>query len=145
MNRVKNSTVWFPSLLDGLLTENRLDVSNYENFSTPPVNIKEKSANFVIEVAIPGYSKSDFQIEVEEQTLKVSSKPTEETTSEDSKKDEFRYTRKEFAFRPFNRKFKLPKNVEIEMIEANYEAGILSISLPKREEQKALKKMVEIS
>lgn len=145
MNTVKNNNVWLPSLLEGLLTENRLDVSNYENFSTPPVNIKEKSTNFVIEIAIPGYSKSDFQIEVEENTLKVSSKLSEETATEDTNKDKIKYTRKEFALRSFTRDFKLPKTIDVDDIQANYEAGILSISLPKREEQKALKKMVEIS
>ena len=145
MNTVKNNTVWLPSLLEGLLSENRLDVPNYENFSTPPVNIKEKSTNFVIEIAIPGYNKSDFQIEVEENTLKASSELTEETATEDKNTDEIKYTRKEWAVRSGKRDFKLPKTINVDDIQANYEAGILSISLPKREEQKALKKMVEIS
>ena len=147
MNIVSNNNPWFSSIFDDILTQNKLDVPNCENFSTPPVNIKEKSTNFVIEIAIPGLSKSDFKIEIEDAILKVSSTTSETTSTEDTEKikEDFTSTRKEFAINGFNRSFKLPETIDVDAIEANYEAGILTLSLPKREEQKALKKMVEIS
>ncbi|RDK85542.1 Hsp20/alpha crystallin family protein [Marinirhabdus gelatinilytica] len=141
MNLVKLNNQLFPSFIDGLFTENRLDVPNYEKFSIPAVNISEKNTNFVIEICIPGISKEDVTIEIDKNILKVSSQTNDETLAEDTTK----FTRKEFDFKNFERSFTLPKTIDTENISARHELGILSISLPKKEEEKAVKKMVEIS
>ena len=141
MKIVNSNTGWLPSIFEDLLLENRLDVPNYENFSTPKVNISEKNTNFVIALAVPGHQKEDFQLEVEDKTLKVSvNNATKEQTEENTK-----YTLHEFRCTNFSRSFKLPKTVNIEDINASYTNGILEISLPKLEEEKQLKRMVEIS
>jgi len=142
MKLVKRNTGWIPSVFDEFFTENRLDVPNYENFSIPAVNIQENLANFVIELAAPGLTKEKFAIEVEENILKVSSEVTSETNSEDKDK---KFTRREFSFRNFTRSFTLPETVDVENITASYTDGILYITVPKKEKQIALKKMVEIS
>lgn len=143
--RVLNKTNgWLPTILDDLLIENRLDVPNYENFSIPKVNISENFTNFVVALAVPGLKKSDFLIEVEDKTLKVSAKITTEEEQTETK-DTIKYTRKEFNYKNFSRSFVLPETVDVEDIKATYEDGILSIVLPKLEEKKELKKMVEIS
>lgn len=141
MKIVNRNTGWLPSILDDLLLENRLDVSNYENFSTPKVNISENFTNFVVALVVPGHRKEDFQIELEDKTLKVSVKSeTKEQTEENTK-----YTLKEFNSTNFSRSFTLPKTVKTEDIIASYTNGILEITLPKFEEEKQLKRMVEIS
>jgi HSP20 family protein len=142
MKVVKRNTGWFPSIFDEFFTENRLDVPNYENFSIPAVNIQENLTNFVIELAAPGLKKENIAIEVEENILKISSEVTSKTESEDK---ELKFTRKEFNFRNFSRSFTLPETVDVESIAASYEDGILSVTIPKKEEEKALKRMVEIS
>lgn len=142
MKLVNRNTGWIPSIFDEFFTENRLDVPNYENFSIPAVNIQENLANFVIELAAPGLTKEKIAIEVEENILKVSSEVASETNSEDKDK---KFTRREFSFRNFTRSFTLPETVDVENITASYTDGILYITIPKEEKQKALKKMVEIS
>ena len=142
MKVVKRNTGWFPSIFDEFFTENRLDVPNYENFSIPAVNIQENLTNFVIELAAPGLKKENIAIEVEENVLKVSSEVTSKTETEDT---ETKFTRKEFNFRNFSRLFTLPETVDVENIAASYTDGILYVTIPKKEAQKALKKMVEIS
>ncbi|MAT89095.1 MAG: molecular chaperone Hsp20 [Flavobacteriaceae bacterium] len=144
MNLVKKTTPWFPSIFDDLFVENRLDVGNYEKFSIPAVNIQEKNTNFVIELAVPGMKKEHFAIEVEDNKLQISSSLENQEVSEETK-DETHYTRKEFSYRRFSRSFTLPETVNVDEIKAAYEDGILRITLPKVEEQPALKKMVEIS
>lgn len=135
---------WFPSILEDILTENRLDVSNYENFSTPKVNIKENLATFVVQIVAPGFSKENFSIELEEKTLKVSAQTPEINEKEtDEQKDS--YTRREFKLTSFERSFTITDTIEVENLSAAYENGILEITLPKKEEVKAVKKMVEIS
>lgn len=143
MKTVNKNSIWLPGLLDNLLFDNKLDVfnNNYETFSIPAVNIIENFPNFVVELAVPGLQKEDFAIEVEEDTLKISSKKAKEQTEENS---DSRFRKREFNYQSFERSFKLPENIKTEDIQANYENGILKITLPK-EEKKALKKMVEIS
>lgn len=143
MKTVNKNSIWLPGLLDNLLFDNKLDVlnNNYETFSIPAVNIIENFPNFVVELAAPGLQKEDFSIEVEEDTLKISSKKAKEQTEENN---DSRFRKREFNYQSFERSFKLPENIKTEDIQANYENGILKITLPK-EEKKALKKMVEIS
>ena len=97
MNLVKKNTPLFSSILDELFTENRLDIPNYEKFSIPAVNISEKKTSFVIEIVIPGISKDNVAIEVEENILKVSSNLSDEIPAEDTVK----YLRKDFDFKNF--------------------------------------------
>ena len=144
MNLVNRNKVIFPSLWNEIFAENRLDVPNYENFSTPPVNISENLSNFVIELAVPGFEKENFAIEIEKEVLKVSSKIAPEQKSTDTDEN-IQFTRKEFNYNNFNRHFTLPKKVDVDGIKASYNNGILSISLPKSEVKKDMKKMVEIS
>ncbi|AFL79591.1 molecular chaperone (small heat shock protein) [Aequorivita sublithincola DSM 14238] len=142
MKTVNKNNMWLPGLLDNLFLENRLDgLNNYETFSNPAINIIENLPNFVVELAVPGLKKEDFTIEFEEDTLKVASKKVEEKKEETDSK----FRRREFNFKSFERSFKLPENIKTEDIQANYENGILRVTLPKMEEKKVLKKMVEIS
>lgn len=152
MKTVNKSNFWFPSLLDNLILENKLDVlNNYETFSNPAVNIIENFPNFVVELAVPGLEKNDFSIEVEEDTLKIATKVNDPDSSDKDVKEKGdtennpKFLRREFSYKKFERTFKLPENIEVENIAANYDSGILRVTLPKMEEKKVLKKMVEIS
>ena len=142
--KVVQGTIRVPSILDELFPENRLESLNYESFSIPKVNIKENNQTFVLEIAVPGLTKDSFTIEVEKEILKVSSlvAPTTTSTETDTKT---KFTRKEFNYRGFEKKFTLPKKVNVDEIEATYKDGILSVSLPKKEVKKSIKRMVEIS
>lgn len=142
MKTVNKNSIWLPGILDNLIIENRLDaLNNYETFSTPAINIIENFPNFVVELAAPGLQKDNFSIEVEEDRLKISTKKV----SEKEEKDTSKFVKREFNYKTFKRSFKLPENIKIEDIQATYENGILRVNLPKMEEKKALKKMVEIS
>ena len=144
MKVVRRNSMWKPSILDELFPQNRLESLNYERFSIPKVNIKENFSTFVIELAVPGLSKDSFDIEIEKEVLKVSSKvsPKEESTDTETKTQ---FTRKEFNYNNFTRSFNLPEAVNMEDVKASYIDGILSISLPKKEVKKDIKRMVEIS
>lgn len=144
MKTVNTTYNWLPDLLENLFIENRLDrPDNYETFGRPAVNIIENLPNFVIEIAAPGLKKENFSIEMEEEHLKVSSKKEEKQENNDSAETS-KFVKREFDFNGFERVFKLPENIEFDSIEANYENGVLRITLPKKE-KKELKKMVEIS
>lgn len=143
MKIVNKTNDWLPSIFEDFFPENKLDVINYERFSIPAANIKENFSNFVIELALPGWKKENIAIEIEKNVLIVASKSL---INEDNLKEEAtKFTRREFKITAFKRSFALPETVNKEHIEANYENGVLSIKLPKLDEAKNIKRMVEIS
>jgi HSP20 family protein len=146
MKVVKRNNVWFPTIFDDIFNENRLDVPNYENFSIPAVNIKENLANFALEIAVPGLKKEDFSIEVEDNVLKISAEVKNEKEEGKKEDEQIKFTRKEFNYSSFKRSFTLPETVEVDTINATYNNGLLLVTIPKKkEEQKEIKRMVEIS
>lgn len=143
MKVINRNSGLLPAIFENLFTENRLDVPNYENFRIPPVNISENLSTFDLELAVPGFIKENFSIEVENDLLKVSGESSHRASTD--KTEETTFTRREFDYRSFTRTFNLPETVDVEQIDASYEAGVLKIKLPKKEEHKKLKRMVEIS
>jgi HSP20 family protein len=132
-----DSNANFPNLsnwLDDIFNRDLPSVFT-SNFNTgitlPKVNIKETADSFIVDMAVPGLKKSDFQIHLDNQVLSIST----ETTEENEQKQE-NYTRREFGYSSFKRSFNLPESVNDEKINANYNEGILSILLPKKEEAK---------
>lgn len=142
MNLIKrNSNLILPSLLDEIFKPDwNGGIQNF-NTSIPAVNIKESETDFKLELFAPGLKKEDFNIEIDQNTLSVSSEKQTETEENNEK-----YSRKEFSFSSFKRTFNLPESVNFDVIEANYENGILNIRLPKREEALPKpKRLIEIA
>ncbi|MCB9023641.1 MAG: Hsp20/alpha crystallin family protein [Lentimicrobiaceae bacterium] len=103
-----------------------------------PVNIYKTDDSFVIELAVPGYSKEEISINLEQQTLKISA----EAKQRDIKDDKF--LRREFGFNGINRSFVLPKTIDTETISADFRDGILKINLLIKQET-LIKKEISIS
>jgi HSP20 family protein len=109
--------------------------------SMPAVNIREDDKNYVLDLAIPGIDKKNLNIDTNDDVLTISSEVKNE-----SEKSVDGYKRKEFNYSAFCRSFYIPENVNREKIEANYKDGVLSISLPKQEEDKnKITRNIEIS
>ncbi|MDE0771709.1 MAG: Hsp20/alpha crystallin family protein [Salibacteraceae bacterium] len=109
--------------------------------SFPAINIIKSEVGFELELAAPGMKKSDFNIEIKEGILMISS---ESKSEREEKKLELNYTRKEFSYNSFSRSFTLPKEVDEEKIEAKYEEGILKIRIPNSEAKIQKSKQIEI-
>jgi len=103
----------------------------------PAVDIAETKDDFVVKVEVPGMSKDDLKIKMQENVLTVQGEKKQESESKDQN-----YHRIERSFGSFCRSFRLPSMVKADKIEANYKDGILSIKLPKAEEAKS--KEIEI-
>lgn len=106
---------------------------------TPLVNISENSESFQIELAVPGLKKTDFSISVERNMLTISTE-----RSEEHQPIEKAYNRREFSYSAFTRAFSLPEGADIDHISASYTDGILMLSVPKKEEARAVLKQIEI-
>jgi len=108
--------------------------------SIPPVNVVNNEENFVLELAVPGKSKEDFKINIENNVLSISSESEEENESENQN-----YSRREYSYNSFSRSFTLPDNVTEEKIDATYEDGLLKVILPKDETTISKPKEITVS
>ncbi len=106
--------------------------------NTPPVNIHENEDGFHIELQVPGLQKEDFKIQVEKGLLTISFQKAE------AEQKNYKTHRKEFATASFKRSFSLDEKVNAEDIKAKYDAGVLQVFLPKKEEVKVAPKQIEI-
>jgi HSP20 family protein len=146
IKRNGNSVPSIPALFDDFFSRELFNWGN-NNFSStnttvPAINIQEKADHFEVEVAAPGMEKKDFNITLEGSILTISS--VKQHT--DEKKTD-NYTRKEFSYQSFQRSLELPKDmVDGEKIKANYENGLLRLTIPKKEEAKRkAPKQIEIA
>jgi len=140
-NNSSNGGNFFPSLMEEFFRPDWIGGMQQNNFAVPPVNIRETDNAFEVELSAPGKTKEDFNIEIDNDMLTISSEQKTENTVEDGK-----YTRKEFSHSAFRRSFTLPETVKEDDIHAAYENGILKITLPKKEEALPKpKRMIEIN
>ena len=140
MNLIRKQPPFFPSLIDDFInTDWNLKVPSFSG-TVPAVNIKELDSQFEIELAVPGMNKDDFEIEVEDGVLSISSTQEEEQVNEKGK-----FKRREFSYSSFRRSFTLPDSVDPTKIDATYKEGVLLVLLPKHKEaQPQPKKLIKI-
>ncbi|MBI1267066.1 MAG: Hsp20 family protein [Cryomorphaceae bacterium] len=110
-----------------------------ESSIIPAANVKELENGYEIELAIPGFSKSEINIELSGNVLTFSAKKEKEEAETEGK-----YTFREFSSKAFSRSFSLPKNIRTSDISAHQEHGILTITLPKEAPAQPQVKKIEI-
>ena len=123
---------YVPAYWDDFFNDRVFDNNNQtqRKNAAPAVNIIEADNDFKIEVAVPGLSRNDFHIEVEDDVLTISS--VEKENKEEKMPN---YTRREFNFSSFKRSFQLPETIDQDQIKAGHKEGVLSITLVKKEEE----------
>lgn len=128
-----NGSIWnslFNQLLD---MDSRLDSAGT---FVPRANSYENENEYVLELLVPGLSKEDLKIDLNEEVLNISSEVKNES------KAQFRL--REFHYGTFKRSFTLPEDVDSDKISASYENGILRVSLPKVEAAPKIQRQIEI-
>lgn len=123
------TTLWDDFFNKDLLDWNQLNFTGQGN-TMPGVNVKETDKEFLVEMAVPGMKKEDFNVKVDNNLLTVSSEKKDETSEKDK---EGRYIRREFSYQSFQRAFSLPENCDKDSIDASYANGILHISINKKQ------------
>jgi len=98
----------------------------------PSVDIYEDKDRLILEAELPGMNREDFDISVENNVITLSGERKFEKKTEGDN-----YHRVERSYGSFTRSFTLPQTVTAEGATADFENGVLHVSLPKREETKA--------
>ena len=95
-------------------------------YSIPRANVAKDAEGYVIQLAAPGYSREDFGINVENNTLTISC--TGDADGEIT--PDAQYTTREYSYTTFSRSWSLPKESSADNISARYDAGILTVQIP---------------
>jgi HSP20 family protein len=101
------------------------------SFWTPAVDVAENENEVQVKVELPGISKDDVKITMQENILTIRGEKKQENETKNSE-----YRRVERSYGSFQRSFTLPTSVKHDEIEASYKDGILTVTLPKAEEAK---------
>ncbi len=104
---------------------------------TPAVDVEERDDEYQVKVELPGVSKDDVKITVQDNILTIHGEKKREKETKGSN-----YHRVERSYGSFQRSFTLPTSVRHDKVEASYKEGILTIALPKAEEAKP--KQIEV-
>ena len=104
---------------------------------TPRANIAQVDSGFQISLAAPGLSRADFNIEITDNVLTVS--------TENEVKENENSLRQEYSYHKFSRSWSLPENANVEGISADYTAGILELNIPVEEVNINKTKRIEVN
>lgn len=126
------SRVFFDNFFDDFEPPKKLD-------KLMKCDIYEEGNNYIIEMDVPGFKKEDINMELEDGYLKISVEKKED--QEDNNK---KYVRRErHSYTKCQREFYIG-NVSEELVKAKFNDGILKISVPKEEDKKETKRIINI-
>ena len=97
----------------------------------PPVDIYEDEHTIALKMEVPGIDEEDIDVRIENTTLTVHG---ERKFEKEEKEENFRRVERQYG--SFTRSFTLPSSVDTAQVIANYDKGVLKISLPKKAEAK---------
>jgi HSP20 family protein len=121
----------FGHLIGDMLQEN-----NPETTLRPQLELIESDKNYLLKVAIPGLTKTDIDLSIEEHILTVSGELTKPATQED------KTLYSDIRYGKYSRKVQLPKGADSSQVEAKYADGVLHLTIAKSEA--TLPKKIEI-
>ena len=121
---------WLPSAFNDFFDNAYMTRANA---TAPSINVAEDKEQYTVELAAPGMTKEDFNIHLDVNGDLVIE--MEKKANETEEKKERKYLRREFSYVKFQQTLVLPDNVDKSKIAAGVKDGILTIALPKVNEE----------
>lgn len=132
----------------GLETEiDRLFEAALTSFADPaassrfPIDLFEDKDNVYVRAELPGVNRDDINVEMVEDYLTVSASRKTKTDAATTETDGQTATEQSFSL---SRSVNIPEDVQADKVSASYENGVLTVTLPKREETKPRKITVAV-
>lgn len=117
---------WMPEVFNDFFDT---DFMTRTKATAPAINVKETEKDYTVEVAAPGMTKDDFNVNIDKDgNLHIHMEAHTEKKEEDKKSH---YLRREFAYSKFEQTLLLPDDVEKEAIAARVNDGVLTVTPPK--------------
>ena len=128
----------FPGFFEDILDDFMTPFSNLTELGFK-TDIRETDEDYIVEAELPGMDKDDINVELQDDCLVISAERTEEEEVENED-----YIRRERRGGRYQRRFQLD-NVKEEEIEAEYDNGVLTVTLPKEEPGKGRRRTIDIN
>lgn len=113
---------------------------NFGDFGQFKTDIIEKDEAYVVEAELPGMSKENIELDYKDNVLSITAK---KETESDERDDERQYIRRERTSRSFSRQF-IIQDIDEDNISAQFDKGLLTITLPKQNPTQSSSKRIEI-
>lgn len=124
------------SLFDSLFNNTMDSVfNNYRTASVPKVDVKETENAYSLDMELPGRTENDVNIELDHNTLTISSKKeetTEKSEGTEKNNNSGKWLIRERRTSEFSRSFRLPEDVDNENVKATFKNGILNVMMPRK-------------
>lgn len=123
---VMNRNLWMPEEFNDFFDT---DFMPRVSATAPAINVKESEKDYTVELAAPGLTKDDFNVNIDNDGnlhIKIENKSNKK--DEDKKSH---YLRREFSYSKYEQTLLLPDNVEKDKIAASVNHGVLTVELPK--------------
>lgn len=133
MMPVRRNQQWLPSIFNDFFDNNYIAKANN---TAPAVNVIENDTDYRVELAVPGMTKDDFKVKLDEDnnlviTMEKCCDAKSECKSDKIEKKDCKYLRREFSYAKFQQTMILPDNVDAAKISAKVENGVLMVDIPK--------------
>lgn len=119
---------WLPEVFNDFFNNSDM---NRVSATAPAINVLENEQSYVVELAAPGLTKDDFDVNINadgDLTIRMEKHAKENDA-------QGRYLRREFAYAKYEQTLILPDDVDKEKIAARVADGILTVTLPKMNER----------
>lgn len=136
---VKRNQNWLPSIFNDFFDNTWMERTNA---TAPAINVIENDNNYCVEVAAPGMTKDDFNIQIDDDDNLVITMEKKDEKKEGQKNG--RYLRREFSYSKFQQAMILPDDVDRTKISAKVNNGVLEVELPKLPEEEKKTKVTNI-
>lgn len=93
-----------------------------------PVDVRDRGDAFVVTADLPGFELEEVEVELLDQTLSIAAESSSASDEEDLTG---RYIRRERRTESVSRSVELPEDVEADAVEATFDNGVLTVTLPK--------------
>lgn len=129
---VLNGSNWLPDVFNDFFDT---DFMKRTSATAPAINVKETEKAYVVELAAPGMKKEDFDVNIDNSgNLCIKMEKSDNHVDENKKEH---YLRREFAYSKFQQTLLLPDDVDKDKISAHVDNGVLTVDLPKVEQNVA--------
>ena len=123
------SNNWLDNEFNDMFSDDWFPTVSHRSLTAPAINVKETDKDYELELAAPGSTKEDFQVNLDKDGNVVIKMEHKNEKKDENKKEH--YLRREFSYSNYQQALTLPDDVEKDKISAKVEHGVLHVIMPR--------------
>jgi HSP20 family protein len=123
------SNNWLDNEFNDMFSDDWFPTVSHRSLTAPAINVKETDKDYELELAAPGSTKEDFQVNLDKDGNLVIKMEHKNEKKDENKKEH--YLRREFSYSNYQQALTLPDDVEKDKISAKVEHGVLHVIMPR--------------